>query len=464
MVYEEGIKEACGLFGIMGHTDAATLTVLGLFALQHRGEEAAGIASSNGHKIFIHTGLGHVNKNFDTNIIKKLEGRNAIGHTRYSVTGSPNVRNVQPILVEHTKGRIAVAHNGNITNSIELKRKLENKGAIFQTTMDSEIILHLIARSKHRDLKDAIIDSVKLLKGAFSLLFLTQDKIYAVRDPYGFRPLCLGMLDDANIVSSETSALDLVNAKYMGQVNPGEIVTLDRSGISREKIFNPKKGASCIFELVYFSRPDSLIFGQSVYQFRKDLGKTLAREYPVDADLVIPVPDSGVYAALGYAEEARLPFEMAITRNHYVGRTFIQPDQKLREYFTRIKLNPIKNIIHKKRIIIVDDSIVRGTTTRERIKLLRGVGAKEVHMRISCPPIKHPCFYGIDFPDPKKLIANNMTLTEARKYLNLDSLHYISLEGMLEAAGTKNKFCNACFTGHYPTRINSHLHKEALEN
>jgi amidophosphoribosyltransferase len=456
------IKEECGIFGIYNNEDAAYYTVLGLFALQHRGEESAGVVTSDTESLKLVKGVGRVSTVFTDKTIKKIKGIHSIGHTRYSVTGVLNDVNTQPLLVDIAKGEVAVAHNGNLTNSAELKQKLEEEGSIFQTTMDSEIILHLIAKSKKKTIKDAIIDAVQQIKGSFSLLFITKDAMFAVRDPNGIRPLCMGALGDSTVVCSETCALDLVGAKYMGQVHPGEMISITSNNIEREFIFKNVPQSSCIFEMIYFSRPDSLVFGQSVYQFRKELGRILSKEAPVDADMVIPVPDSGVYAALGYAQASGIPYENAITRNHYFGRSFIQPDAHLRQSYVRIKLNPIKNVIHKKRVIIVDDSIVRGTTTRERVKTMREAGVKEVHMRISCPPILNPCFYGIDFPTSKELIAHNMTIDEIREYLNLDSLAFISHEGMLKAAGKKNTFCDACFTGNYPILIDSEYNKNIL--
>jgi len=455
-------KEECGLFGVFNNKDAAVITSMGLLALQHRGEESAGIAVTDGTDMNLHARLGHVSRVFDTARLNNLRGNCAIGHTRYSVTGNSNDKNVQPLLVDIARGKIAIAHNGNLTNSKDLKKRLESEGSIFQTTMDSEIVLHLIARSRAESFKDAIIEAVRQLQGAFSLLFLTRDALFAVRDAHGVRPLCLGTLGDSTILCSETSAIDLVDAKYMGQIDPGEIITVTAQGIERESIFPQVKQASCIFEMIYFARPDSLVFGESVYKFRKELGRILAEESPVDADMIVPVPDSGVCAALGYAEQSGIPFEMALTRNHYVGRSFIQPEPHLRKSFVRMKLNPIKNLINKKRIVIVDDSIVRGTTTRERVRTLRESGAKEVHMRISCPPILHGCFYGVDFPDRSELISVRMSTEEVRTYLNLDSLAFISHEGMLRAHKGCNTFCDACFSGAYPIPIEKDFNKESL--
>jgi amidophosphoribosyltransferase len=457
-------KEHCGVFAILGTPEASLITRIGLQALQHRGEEAAGIASTDGRQVYLHTGEGLVKDVFDkVDIPAKLPGYAAIGHTRYSVTGAPSAVNVQPLVVELSRGRIAIAHNGNLTNSVSLKKKLEADGSIFQSSIDTELILHLIARSKKHDLKDAIIEALNQLEGSFSLAILTADTLYAARDAHGFRPLCLGELKGMRVIASETSALDLVGAAYMGEVKPGELLTITKNAWNREPFTVPRPESSCIFELIYFARPDSLVFDHSVYRFRKELGRTLALEAPVDADLVVPVPDSGFMAALGFAEATGIPFEPAIVRNHYVGRTFIQPSQEIREASVRIKLNPIRHILEGKRVIIIDDSIVRGTTTKERVRSLREAGAKEVHMRVSCPPIRHACFYGIDFPDEKKLIANNFSVEDTATYLNLDSLAYISLAGMHRAAGGKNRYCDACFTGRYPTQVDRSFRKDALE-
>ena len=473
MFDQKKIKEFCGVFGIVGHEDAAVITALGLFALQHRGEEASGVASTDGKKIYLKAGLGKVSQNFDNESISKLKGNMAIGHTRYSVTGSPTIKNVQPLLINHIKGKIAIAHNGNLTNAFALRKSLEEEGAIFQTSMDSEIILHLIVRSTKSTIKERIFEALDKIKGSYCLLIMTKDELYVARDPQGFRPLCLGQLQDGKttVICSETAALDLINANYLGEIEPGECLCVsnknqNQSTYTREKFAQVDKISCCIFELVYFSRPDSLIFSKSVYKFRKRLGHILAQEAPVNADMVIPVPDSGMHAALGYAQQMNLPFEIAITRNHYIGRSFIQPSQKLRESFAKIKLNPTKNIINGKSIVIIDDSIVRGTTTKERIRNLREAGAKEVHMRISCPPIKFPCYFGIDFPDSNHLIANKMDLKETTEYLNLDSLVYISLPGMIKAAKQDGMdYCHACYSGEYPIIIDDRkkTHKESLE-
>ncbi len=457
-------KEACGLFGITNHAEAVHLTTLGLFALQHRGEEAAGIAYCVDKRIHLKSGLGKVNEVFANNDYKKefQNSYQAIGHTRYSITGGLSVKNIQPLVVRHLKGEFSIAHNGNLINAKELREKLERQGSVFQTTMDSEIFVHLIANSKAQNFEDAIAESVRQVRGSYSLLIMTSDTIYGVRDPNGFRPLCLGKLDDSLIITSETCALDLLNAKYMGQVHAGQMVVLKKNESRVKKIFSKPNLSRCIFEMIYFSRPDSLIFGNSVYQFRKKTGKVLAQEAPVEADFVVPIPDSGNHAAIGYAEELKLPIEFAITKNHYFGRSFIQPEQSERDFYVKLKLNPIKNLINKKRIVLIDDSIVRGTTTKKKIKALKSVGAKEVHLRIASPPITHPCYFGIDFPDKSKLIANKMDLKEIKNYLELDSLAYISLQG-LESAGNDLSYCKACFSGEYPLKIDGDQKKENLE-
>lgn len=454
----------CGLIGLFGKNNAPALTANLLQTLQHRGEEAAGIAFSDGKSVDCVSGLGHVNKALDKVSFDNLSKNfMTIGHTRYSVTGIKNPINIQPLLVKISRGSFAIAHNGNLINSHELKKKLEKKGAIFHTTMDTEIFTHLIAHSKEKNFKDAIIDAVKQVKGAYSLLILTKDNIFAVRDPNGFRPLCWGEIGKSKVIASESCALDLIGAKYRGQVHPGEILTINKnSTISVESFAKINLESKCIFEMIYFSRPDSLVFGKSVYQFRKSTGIILAKEAPVEADLVIPIPDSGIVSALGYSEESKIPIEFGLTRNHYVGRSFIQPTQNIRDNWVRLKLNPIKNIINKKRVVLIDDSIVRGTTTRKKIKAIRQSGAKEIHLRIASPPIKHGCFYGIDFPNEETLIANKKTNEEIRKFLEVDSIAYISLKGLLKA-NDFNKVCTACFSGKYPIGKPKAFNKNQLE-
>ena len=457
-------KEACGLFGIFGHENAARLTYLGLYSLQHRGQESAGIVVSNGNGTKEHRGMGLVGDVFDESVLSNLSGNMAIGHVRYSTTGSSNIKNAQPFLVSYDGGSLAVAHNGNLVNARPLHDLLESQGSIFQTTMDSEIIVHLIARSRKKSVEKKFISSLSRIKGAFSLLIMTGNQLVGVRDPNGFRPLCLGELNGSLILASETCALDLVQAKYLREIEPGEIVFINKEGLKSYHLLPEVTPSPCIFEFIYFAKPDSNIFGESVYLARKKLGIQLAKEFPVKADLVMPIPDSGNYAALGFAEESGIPFEMGFIRNHYVGRTFIQPSQSIRDFGVKIKLNPVKEILKNKRLLIVEDSIVRGTTCRSRIKALREIGAKEVHMRISCPPLRYPCFYGIDFPTRDELIAASNSVMQIRNYLELDSLEYISLEGLVSSMPLpKNEFCLACFNGEYPVKYSEDISKYHLE-
>ncbi len=457
-------KEYCGVVGIYGHKNAAQLTYLALYALQHRGEESAGIVSYDGKKVYQQKGMGLVGSVFNEDNMKKLKGSVSVGHVRYSTTGSSIVKNVQPLLINHKKGFIAVAHNGNLTNSVQLSDELENSGSILQTTMDSELIVHYLVKDHKNNYREKIIPIISRLEGAYSFVLMVNDSIYAIRDPHGFRPLCIGMLDGAYVVASETCALDMVQAAYVRDVEPGEVVIIDNSGLTSLKSPEAKKHAFCIFEYIYFSRPDSNVFTKSVYLSRKNLGKTLAREHPIEADMVMPIPDSGTYAALGYAEESKIPLEMAFVRNHYIGRTFIQPSQLIRDFKVKIKLNPIRDVLKGKRIVIVEDSIVRGTTSRSRVRALRQAGATEIHMRVSCPPLISPCFYGIDFPTKKELIASSHSIDQIREFIGVDSLKYISLEGMLSSMLLpKEEFCTACFTGDYPTSICKPPSKKALE-
>ncbi len=454
----------CGIFGILGHKDAARLTYLGLYALQHRGEESAGIFAYDGKKVRYHKGMGLVGDVFDEKAIKSLRGDLAIGHVRYSTTGSSHVSNIQPFMVSHKRGHIAIAHNGNLTNALQLKQEMEEKGSIFQTTMDSEIIIHLLARSDKKDYKESMVWALSHLEGAYSLVIMSNDVLIGARDPHGWRPLCLGQLNGAYVLASETCVLDLIQAKYVREIEPGEIVFISKDGLKSIKPFPSQKHAFCIFEYIYFARPDSNIFGKNVYLTRKRLGKKLAQEYPVDCDLAMPIPDSGSYAAVGFAGESKIPYEIGIIRNHYIGRTFIQPSQFIRDFKVKVKLNPIKDVLKDKRIVVIEDSIVRGTTSRIRVKTLRDAGAKEVHMRVSCPPIRFPCFYGIDFPSKRELIASNKSVKEIRDFIGLDSLEYLSHEKMLEAMLLpKEEFCTACFSGDYPVKPPKKLKKNALE-
>ncbi|MBU1086001.1 MAG: amidophosphoribosyltransferase [Candidatus Omnitrophica bacterium] len=454
----------CGIFGIAGHKEAARLTYLGLYALQHRGEESAGIVSYDLGRINAHQGMGLVEDVFDESAIRSLKGPIAVGHVRYSTTGSSLERNIQPFLVNHKKGHIAIAHNGNLTNTSHLRETLEEQGSIFQTTMDSEAIVHFVAQSKDRDYRKRVIHSLSNLEGAYSLVMLLDDVLVGARDPHGFRPLCLGKLNGAYVLASETCALDLIQAEYIREIEPGEIVFIRDKKLESMKPFPEQKHAFCIFEYIYFARPDSNIFGKNVYLTRKRLGEEMAKESPAECDLVMPIPDSGNSAALGFAKKSKIPYEVGMIRNHYVGRTFIQPSQFIRDFRVKVKLNPIKDVIKGKRLAIIEDSIVRGTTSRARIKTIRESGAEKMHMRISCPPIKAPCFYGIDFPTKKELIAANYTVKEIEKFMGLDSLKYLSQEGLLKAMLLPAcEFCTACFDGNYPTKIPKKFSKKMLE-
>ncbi len=446
------LKDKCGVFGVFGHKEAAYLTYLGLYALQHRGEESAGIVSSDGKKMCAHRGMGHVQEVFDGNQLEGLAGDRAIGHVRYSTTGSSNIKNAQPILVDYSRGEIAIGHNGNLVNADILRSELEAYGSIFQTTTDSEIIIHLMAKPSLRNVEEGVIEALSRVKGAFSLVFLTHNTLIAARDPQGFRPLWLGKKDGAMLVASETCAFDMMDAEAIREVEPGEVVFISSRGLRSEKLpMKDTRHAHCIFEHVYFSRPDSRIFGESVHLVREQLGRQLAKEHPVDADVVIPVPDSGNSAALGFSQESKIPLEYGIIRNHYVGRTFIQPSQGMRDFKVRVKFNFIKEVLKNKRVVVVDDSIVRGTTSKMRVKSLRQAGVKEVHLRISCPPHKFPCAYGIDFPTREELIANKYSMEETRKYLECDTIGYLSLEGMLKCVSyPKESYCTACWSGEYP--------------
>jgi amidophosphoribosyltransferase len=457
------MKEFCGVVGIYGHKDAARLAYLALYALQHRGEESAGIVSYDYKKVHIYKGMGLVGSVFSQDAIKKLKGPIAVGHVRYSTTGSSVTKNVQPLLMNHKKGFIAVAHNGNLTNSVALRNELEDSGSILQTTMDSELIIHLLVKDQKNNYKDKIMPIMTKMEGAFSFVLMINESVYAMRDPFGFRPLCLGKIGDAHVVVSETCALDMIGATYVRDIEPGEVVIINKDGVFSQKVPSPRK-AFCIFENIYFARPDSNIFTKSVYVARKNLGRALAKEHPVAADIVMPIPDSGTYAALGYAEASGIPLEMAYVRNHYIGRTFIQPDQLIRDFKVRVKLNPVRDALKGKSVIIVEDSIVRGTTSRGRVRALREAGVKEIHMRVSCPPLISPCFYGIDFPTKKELIASSHSIEEIGKFIGVDSLKYLSVEGMLGAMMLpRDEFCTACFTGNYPTAVCKPPSKKALE-
>lgn len=457
-------KHECGICGIFGHEDAAKLTYFGLYALQHRGQESAGIVAADDRRVNIHKAMGLVPEVFSEQILQRLQGHLAVGHVRYSTTGESNIINTQPFLVTHQGTPLAVAHNGNLVNSVDLRRHLEDKGAIFQTTMDSEIVVHLMARTLHLGLAKAVKETFACIRGAYSLLLMTADTLIAVRDPNGFRPLCLGRMDNgAHIVASETCALDLVEAEYIREVEPGEVLIINKDGIESIFPWPPQRKSFCIFEQVYFARPDSDIFGINVYAARKRMGQLLAREAKIDGDFVMPFPDSGNYAAIGFSQESGIPLEMGMIRNHYVGRTFIQPTQSMRDFSVRVKLNPVRSLLEGKRVIIVEDSIIRGTTGRSRVRSLRNAGAKEVHMLVSCPPTCHPCYYGIDFPSNNELIAGKHSVDGIREHLGLDSLTYLSLEGLVEATGlARDSFCLACFTGKYPIKPDLSFKKNAL--
>jgi amidophosphoribosyltransferase len=444
-------KDECGVFGIHRHPEAPALTRLGLYALQHRGQESAGIASADGNRMYLTRAMGQVSEAFDERTLSTLGGDMAIGHVRYSTAGDSRIVNAQPILIDCVHGEIALCHNGNLINATELRAELVRLGHIFQTNSDTEVVLHLYARSRAATPEDAIVESVAQVRGAFSLLLQTKDQLIAVRDPYGFRPLVVGTLGDATVVCSETCALDLIGARYERDVEPGEVLVIGRDGPRSYRPFPAAKPSHCVFEHVYFARPDSLVFGESVNEVRTNFGRALAREAPADADVVVPIPDSGMCAAVGYAEESGLPLRMGLIRNHYVGRTFIAPEQEIRGFRVRIKLNPVRSIIEGKRVVLVDDSIVRGTTSRKIVGMIRAAGASEIHMRISCPPTVSPCYYGIDTPQRSELIGANQTVDEIRDFVKADTLSYLSLDGLRNAVGPKSgNYCTSCYTGVYP--------------
>jgi amidophosphoribosyltransferase len=451
---DDRFHDHCGVFGIFGHPEASKMAYLGLYALQHRGQESAGIASTDGANVHVHKSLGHVQEIFTPDVIAQLPGAAAIGHTRYSTAGDNSLMNAQPVVIDCNKGKLALGHNGNLTNALEVRRRLEHRGSIFQTTSDTEVIVHLIARSSARNLSGAIADALNQVEGAYSLLLLTRDEIYAIRDPRGFRPLCLGRLNGAWVAASETCAFDLIDAEYVREVEPGEMVRISRSGLESIRFAPEKPHQYCIFEHVYFSRPDSVVFGRPVNESRERLGRLLAQEHPAQADLVTPVPDSGVPAAIGFAAESGIPFQMGLIRNHYIGRTFIEPEQAIRDFGVKLKLNPVRRMLEGKRVVLVDDSIVRGTTSRKIVRLVREAGATEVHVRISCPPTISPCYYGVDTPRREELIGANKSIEQIREFLGADSLGYLSLKSMRAAVqDTKGKFCTSCYTGSYPTEL-----------
>ncbi|PLX93239.1 MAG: amidophosphoribosyltransferase [Desulfuromonas sp.] len=453
-------EDECGVFGIYGHPEAANLTYLGLYALQHRGQESCGIVASDGISLRAYRKKGLVADAFKNNaVFDKLPGNSAIGHVRYSTAGGNDIKNVQPIMVDYVRGSIAIAHNGNLVNAQELRNELEQLGSIFSTIADTEVIIHLLARAQSDSLADRVVDALRRVRGAYSLVFLTETRMVAVRDPNGFRPLILGKLDGAYVVASETCALDLIEAEFIRELDPGEMIVVDKDGLHSYHPLEETKPSPCIFEYIYFARPDSTIFGREVYGVRKEYGRQLAREYPVDADVVVAIPDSGVPAAIGYAEESGIPFELGLIRNHYVGRTFIEPQQSIRHFGVKIKLNPVREVIEGKRVVVIDDSIVRGTTARKIIKMIRNAGAKEVHVRISSPPTSYPCYYGIDTPTRTELIASSHSVEEINRYVTSDSLGYLSVEGLHKATGgcdggsCEGQFCTACFSGSYPVKF-----------
>ena len=460
-------REACGIFGIHGHPDAARLTYFGLYALQHRGQESAGICALRNNHVVAHKGMGLVPDVFDISHMEQLDGDKAIGHVRYSTTGSSILSNAQPFVVNHRNKSYAVAHNGNLVNAKELKQELEESGSILQTTMDTEIFLHLFVKNLHLGFEEALLATVQRVKGAYSMVLLTnKGEVIGIKDPNGFRPLCLGKVNGNYVLASETCAFDLVEAEFIRELEPGEIVIISDEGIRSLNPHSEPKRTLCIFEFIYFARPDSTIYGQNVYLTRKAHGRCLAKEAPVEADLVMPFPDSGTYAALGYSEESGIPFEMGMIRNHYVGRTFIQPTQSMRDFGVRIKLNPVREMLKGKDIIIIEDSIIRGTTAKTRVRALRELGVNKVHMRVAGPPHRFPCHYGIDFPTKGELIAASLSVEDLGKHLGLDSLHYLSIDGLLNSTGIEmpeNYFCKACFDGCYPVSFDDKLSKHCLE-
>ena len=475
---DDHFHDHCAVCGVYGHPEAAKLAYLSLYALQHRGQESAGIVSSDGQRLHTHRQMGLVQDVFQPNVLAGLKGSLAIGHTRYSTAGDTSLANAQPIVIDCNKGPLAVGHNGNLTNAQECRRRLEHRGSIFQTTSDTEVIVHMVARSAARNLSGALTDALLQVEGAFSLVVLTRDELWAIRDPRGFRPLALGRLGDAWLVASETAAFDLVGGTYLRDVEPGEMVRISRAGLESVSFAPEKPHQYCIFEHVYFSRPDSVVFGRPVYQSRENLGRLLAREHPADADIVVPVPDSGTPAAIGYALESGVPYGMGLIRNHYIGRTFIEPIQEIRDFGVKLKLNPVRELLKGKRVVLVDDSLVRGTTCRKIVRMVREAGAAEVHVRISCPPIISPCYYGIDTPTREELIAagpsqirprmadadvasmpramstEQRTIEEIRRFMGADSVGYLSLESLRAAVGDRDeKFCTSCYTGSYPTEL-----------
>jgi amidophosphoribosyltransferase len=463
-IERERPREECGIFAVYGHEEAAKLTYFGLYALQHRGQESAGIVASDGKHVVEHKAMGLVPDLFGEQVLSRLKGNMALGHVRYSTTGSSLLMNAQPLKIQHLGKTLAIAHNGNLVNARRIRAQMEDEGSIFQTTTDSEVVLHLMARSMKKGLERAMLETMSQVKGAYSMVIMTEDSLLALRDPHGFRPLCLGRLNSGYVLASETCALDLVEAEYVREVEPGEILIINAHGVQSTRCGKSNRKAQCIFELIYFSRPDSTVFGQNVYLFRKKQGQLLAEEFPVKADLVMPFPDSGNYAAIGYAHASGIPLEMGVIRNHYVGRTFIQPSQSMRDFGVKVKLNPVKELLKDRRVIIIEDSIIRGTTAKTRIKTLRAIGAKEIHLLVSCPPHRFPCYYGIDFSTRGELIAATKTVEEIRDYIGLDSLGYLSMDNLVRATHIpRQDLCFACFDGHYPVPIDETFTKYCLE-
>jgi amidophosphoribosyltransferase len=451
---DDRFNDHCGVFGVYGAEEAAKLAYLGLYQLQHRGQESAGIVSSDGADLHAHKGMGLVEEIFRADELSRLPGAAAIGHTRYSTAGDTALNNAQPIVIDCNKGKLALAHNGNLTNAGDWRRKLEHRGSIFQTTSDTEVIVHLVARSAARNLPGALAEALNLVEGAYSLVLLTREEMYAIRDPRGFRPLCLGRRNGSYVVASETCSFDLINAAYLRDIEPGEMLRISRSGMESIRFAPEKPQQHCIFEHVYFARPDSMVFGRPVNESREMLGRLLAREQPAIADVVVPVPDSGVPAAIGYSHESGIPFRMGLIRNHYIGRTFIEPSQAIRDFGVKLKLNPVRGLMLGQRVVLVDDSIVRGTTSRKIVRMVREAGAAEVHLRISCPPTISPCYYGVDTPTREELIASNHAVEEIRDFIGADSLGYLSLPSLRESVGdAQGSYCTSCYTGSYPTDL-----------
>lgn len=447
------LGEECGVFGIVAHPEAARIAYLGLYALQHRGQDSAGIAVSDRRKLHMEKGMGYVADVFNENRLGRLPGESALGHVRYSTAGESSVWNTQPILIDCWRGQIALAHNGNLTNAPQLRKELERDGAIFHSTSDSEVILHLMSRSRRRTLPEAFVEALRMVQGAYSLALLTPEYLLAARDPQGFRPLCLGLVDGSYVVASETCAFDLIDAEHVRDLAPGEVVRIEEKSLESEMPLPKGKPAFCVFEHIYFGRPDSVVFGRTVNASRKEMGRYLALEHPVDADVVVPIPDSGVSASIGYARASGIPLEFGLIRNHYIGRTFIEPRRSIRNFGVKVKLNPVREILRGKRVILIDDSIVRGTTSRKIVQIVRAAGASEIHMRITSPPVIAPCYYGIDIPTRHELIASMKSVEEICRFIGADSLGYLSLESVFRSVDDRKQYCSACFTDRYPTAV-----------